>query len=324
MSQQNSKTVIRILSVWLMVCAGVASAADTTAVTATVVTSIRPLQWLVEALVPPNVQVQTLLPQGQSVHDYVLRPADVVTVRNSALLVWVGPAMEPWLLQLSQQIPAADALALLPNAKEHDHDHDHDNAHDEPTEDAVSNALTVDPHIWLDPLAMAHLAEKVAARLQQRMPEQSLVVQQNLVAFQQDMKTLDAELQSQFAPLQQVGFVVYHDSYGPLVARYHLNQRAAIWHHETMVTGVRDRANMIALLKSGAIACVFYEPEYGREAVESWLAQTSTGVKVAELDPQGSFVTVTNKQYVHFMHALANGISDCLKPRATLPQNRQE
>ena len=172
--------------------------------------------------------------------------------------------------------------------------------------------------------AMARMAEQVAARLQQRLPEQSLLLQQRLATFQQDMKTLDAELRSQFALVQHVGFVVYHDSYGPLVARYSLNQRAAIWHHEAMVTGVRDRANMLVLLKSGEIACVFYEPEYGREAVESWLAQTSTGVKVAELDPQGSFVSVTDKPYVHFMHALANGISDCLKTRAVLPHIIQE
>lgn len=311
MSQQNKKTIIRVLAVWLMVNVGSLSAAEPT-----VVTSIRPVQWLVEALAPPGMHVQTLLPPGQSAHDYMLRPADVVTVRNSDLLVWIGPAMEPWLLQLSQQMPELKSMALLPNAQEHDHV--------EHQEDVLSEALTVDPHAWLDPVAMANMAEPVASRLQQLLPDQALLVRQRLAAFQQEMKTLDAELRSQFALVQHVGFVVYHDSYGPLVARYQLNQRAAVWHHEAMVTGVRDRANMITLLKSGEIACVFYEPEYGREAVMSWLAQTSTGVKVAELDPQGSLMSVAGGTYSQFMHTLANGISDCLKANVLLPHNLQE
>ncbi|HRF88866.1 MAG TPA: zinc ABC transporter substrate-binding protein, partial [Pseudomonadales bacterium] len=62
-----------------------------------VLVTVKPLAWVAQALVPANVDVQVLLPEGVSPHDYQLRPADVQRVNSSALLVWVGPVLEPWL-----------------------------------------------------------------------------------------------------------------------------------------------------------------------------------------------------------------------------------
>lgn len=305
-----------VSGLWLLAAIAPIQAAGTT-----VVTSIRPLQWLVESLVPPGTRVQTLLPAGQSAHDYNLRPADVVTVQDSALLVWVGPAMEPWLARLATPLP--QSLALMPVLPEpvegrlqegHDHSADHapERNAGSPGE-AVEAALTADPHIWLDPVRMAGVAELVAVRLQQLYPDQHALVQQRLTAFQLEMAQLDAALRIQFAPVRETGFVVYHDSYGPLVSRYGLAQRGAVWHHETLVAGARDRAAMRDLLQDGSVACVFYEPEYGREAVNSWLAQAATGVRAVELDPQGDSATGGEGAYTRFMRSLADKITGCLQ-----------
>ena len=69
---------------------------------------------------------------------------------------------------------------------------------------------------------------------------------------------------------------------------------------------------MRALLQEGAVRCVFYEPEYGREAVASWLAQQATGVRVTELDPLGGSITNGPDAYIRLMHQLADGIAGCL------------
>lgn len=309
---------------WLWSLLAVVMVAPAQASGSTIVTSIRPLQWLVESLAAPGTPVLTLLPAGQSAHDYALRPRDVVTVQDSALLVWVGPAMEPWLFQLAQRLPAAQSLALMPvtgeqvegrlqeNPQGHGHTgHPAQHAGEHPGE-ALAAALTADPHVWLDPTRMAGLAELVAARLQQLYPDQHTLIQQRLTRFQLEMAQLDTTLRTQFAPVRDVGFVVYHDSYGPLVARYGLSQRGAVWHHETLVAGARDRTAMRDLLQGGTVACVFYEPEYGREAVGSWLAQQATGVKVAELDPLGGHIAGGEGAYSRLMHHLADSISQCL------------
>src|SRR6187551_1081196 len=70
-----------------------------------VLVTIKPLAWVVQALAPTGANVQTLIADGQSPHDYQLRPADVVRIQHSALLVWVGPGLEPWLDQMADRLP---------------------------------------------------------------------------------------------------------------------------------------------------------------------------------------------------------------------------
>ena len=305
--RMKRKWCARIVAVCLAMISGgviadMPSKADREKKEITIVASIRPLQWLVEALAPPGAYVQALLPKGQSAHDYALRPADVVSVQNSDLLVWVGPSMEPWLMQLSKRLPTGRSVAVLPFMPAHDHEHPDD----------VSESLMAEPHIWLDPLQMADAAEAITLQLRRLYPDQQILLQQRLVTFQHEMTQLNAALQAQLTPIQAKGFVVYHDSYGVFVKRYGLTQRGAVWHHEAIAAGPRERAALKRLLKDGSVKCVFYEPEYGRDAVESWLAQTSTGVSVMQLDPLGDDIAGGEGAYKHFMHELADGFSRCL------------
>ncbi|HNI36717.1 MAG TPA: zinc ABC transporter substrate-binding protein [Pseudomonadales bacterium] len=265
-----------------------------------ILVTIKPLAWMVQALAPAGADVQVLVPDNISPHEYQLRPADALRVKNSALLVWVGPGMEPWLVQLAQQQSAAKNSALLPNAlhiENEDHAHDH-NAQD-------------DPHIWLDPLALKDHADAVAERLVQLFPAEAKNIQQRKTIFAQQMTTLDAELAARFAPVAAQGFVVYHDGYQRLVQRYHLNQRAAVWHHESIAGGVRDRAKLLQLLHSGEVRCLFYEPEHGADVVNNWLGKTAQNVKMVEIDPMGT----SANNYADFMRGLSGKMIDCLSRR---------
>jgi zinc transport system substrate-binding protein len=284
-----------------------------------VLTTIAPLTWLVRALAPAGTDVQTLLPTGKTPHDYPLKPADVVRIQNSALTVWVGPGMEPWLAQIAERLPAAQQLALLPHSAHlHEEEHQHDNKkhqHDDEEEhhtDALHDATT-DPHLWLEPLAMAQQAEIVATRLQQLYPAQQETIQKNLIRFQQSAREVDTEISAMLAPVSTRGFVVYHDGYQRIVQRHHLNQRAAVWQHESIPAGARERAALLKLLNSGEVVCLFYEPEHGRDAVSGWLGNATTKVKMVELDPLGQNIAVGPDQYVRFMRGLAAQMVECLR-----------
>ncbi len=284
-----------------------------------VLVTIKPLVWVVEALAPTGTVVQTLVPNGQSPHDYQLRPADVARIQHSALLVWVGPGLEPWLDQIADRLPANRQLALLPHSF-HDHASQVHNAdeHDESAHEHVENMMTADPHIWLDPLALREKAMLVSQSLFQIYPTKVNEINQRLAQFQQDMSALDKDIAAQFDPepqkkLPQQGFVVYHDGYQRLIQRYHLNQRAAVWHHESIPAGAKERAALLALLNSGDVKCLFYEPEHGRDAVNSWLGSAATKVKMVELDPLAENVTDGADAYERFMRELTGKIAGCLQ-----------
>ncbi len=263
-----------------------------------VLATVQPLAWMAQAIAPAGTQVQVLLPPTVSPHEYQLRPADVAKVQHSALLLWVGPAMEPWLVQWAKQLPAEKNLALLPNVL-HEESHDHDEA---------SHSVESDPHLWLDPLALRAQAPMLAEKLIAIFPQQTDEIRQRQQQFEKDMTALDAELSARFASVAAQGFVVYHDGYQRLVQRYHLNQRAAVWQHESIAAGARDRAALLQLLNNGSVRCLFYEPEHGADVVQSWLGSAAKTVRMVEIDPLGA----SAKNYADFMRDLSQKMAACL------------
>jgi zinc transport system substrate-binding protein len=270
-----------------------------------VLVTIKPLAWLVQALAPPGADVQVLVPDGQSPHDYQLRPADVARIQRSALLLRVGPGLEPWLVQVADRLPAARQYVLLPHSF-----HDHDEHEDEHAEDVINT----DPHIWLDPLALREQSISLSQALLQIYPAKAEEIHQRLAQFQRDMDVLDKDIAAQLSPVSKTGFVVYHDGYQRLVQRYHLNQRAAVWHHESIPAGARERSTLMAQLNSGEVQCLFYEPEHGRDAVNSWLGTAATTVKMVELDPLGEKIPAGADAYARFMRELVGKMAGCLQP----------
>jgi zinc transport system substrate-binding protein len=272
--------------------------------------TIKPLAWLVRALAPADADVQMLIPDGQSPHDYQLRPADVARIQHSALLVRVGPGLEPWLDHIADRLPVNRQLALLPHSF-HDHDAEkHEHEHEKEKEKEAAN---VDPHIWLDPLAVREQSTAIAQALLKIYPAKTSEINQRLSQFQQDMNALDKEISAQLNPVSKTGFVVYHDGYQRLVQRYHLNQRAAVWHHESIPAGARERSELLTLLNSGDVKCLFYEPEHGRDAVNSWLGSAATKVKMVELDPLGENVVDGADAYERFMRNVTGKMAGCLQ-----------
>lgn len=273
----------------------------------TVVTSIRPVQWIVQALLPPDIDVVALLPPGQSMHEYTLRPADMVRIQQSSLLVWTGPGMEPWLAQIASRLPSERVLAILPASETDEH------GHSTVLRERVSAALAADAHFWLDPMEMVGVTDWIASGLAKALPAQADGIRQRLPGVQQAMQQLDNRANQVLAPVRQRGFVVYHDSYGRLVSRYRLNQLAAVWHHEALPAGVKERAALLSVLRSGQVSCVFHEPEYGEEAVTGWLSSAATGVRVQVLDPLGGRVTGSGLEaYTQFFETMVHAMAACL------------
>ena len=274
-----------------------------------VLVTIKPLGWVVQTLAPASANVQILIPDGQSPHDYQLRPADVVRIQHSALLVWVGPGLEPWLDQIADRLPASRKLALLP----HSFHNGAADEHDEREHEHIEDVKNTDPHIWLDPLALREQSTSIAQALLNIYPTQATEINQRLAQFQKNMSLLDTDMSAQFSSLSQKGFVVYHDGYQRLVQRYHLNQRAAVWRHESIPAGAKERAELLTLLNSGDVRCLFYEPEHGRDAVNSWLGSAATKVKMMELDPLAENVADGADAYERFIRELTGKMAGCLK-----------
>lgn len=297
MLQQMIKTVAVCL--WLLGALTQPTAAEVAA-PPQILASIKPVGWLAQEIAPADFRIATLVPDGYSPHEYALRPQDALLLKQADLVLWIGPAMEPWLAQLAQRLPNGRQMALLPGGH-----HQHNRQAD--------HALEHDPHLWLNPQAMTEAAQQLAAVLSAQYPQRADEIATNLTDFRQRMQVLDHELVADFAPLKSVGFAVYHDAYAHLTARYGLRQLVTVWRHESVPPGARTRAALLRQLAQGDVACLLYEPEHGREQVDKWLGQ-NTGLRYVEVDILGQAQPLARGAYEAFMRQLSQQLRECLQP----------
>ncbi len=82
-----------------------------------VVTDIVPVQGLVNQVMAGVGSADVLLPPGASPHSYAMRPSEARALSSADLVIWVGPALTPWLADPVDTL-AGDAHRLTLTAAE--------------------------------------------------------------------------------------------------------------------------------------------------------------------------------------------------------------
>ena len=111
---------------------------------------------LVQQVLGDLGEVRVLLPAGGNEHHHQIKPSDAAALQDAELLVWIGPALTPWLARSAESLATGSTLRLLDlpgtrllayadAAETHDAPEGHDDhaGHD--------HADSTDPHAWLDP-----------------------------------------------------------------------------------------------------------------------------------------------------------------------------
>ena len=161
---------------------GFFSKKETTTSKTIVVSSIKPLQFIVDAIVHDLNQSELLLDPNVSPHSYQMKPSDMRKLYSAKVVFWFGPELETFLEKTLTQLPENEihVVSLFSKNKMHLHpwsnsgDHYHENDHGE---------SFFDPHVWLDPenaIAIAKIIENTLSKLQ---PENATHYKKNLSHF---------------------------------------------------------------------------------------------------------------------------------------------
>ncbi|WP_017999720.1 zinc ABC transporter substrate-binding protein [Paracoccus sp. N5] len=264
---------------------------------------------------------EALLAAGSDPHHYQLRPSQARSLQDADLLVWVGPALTPWL-----ERPAADlaakgaALALLEQpgtqlrdfagGDEHGHeDHAEDHGHDHDEEGHHHSGL--DPHAWLDPDNAATWVQSIAAALSRRDPEHAETYAANASKAAAEIAALDGALKVQLAPVQGMRFVVFHDAYGYFTDHYGLEPALAVSLGDASTpSAARLKAIRDQIAAEGAI-CAFPEANHDSRLIAAVTEGSSTRAGAA-LDPEGSTAEPGAALYATLLRGMAGALADCL------------
>ena len=178
--------------------------------------SILPLAFLAERIGGDRVAVHVLVGPGQSPHTYEPTPHQMADFEQTRLFVLAGVPYEAGLVpRLRAAFPSLQYFSIGDDSAGAGNVHDHREAHN-----------NLDPHAWLDPREAEQEAERLALRLEQIAPTDSVYFAANLEMLRTDLSSLDSQLTAIFSDIPRKRFYVYHPAYGWLAERYGLEQIA--------------------------------------------------------------------------------------------------
>lgn len=280
------------------------------------VASIKPIHSLL-AGVMAGVGTPALLVKGHaSPHSFALKPSDAALLEQARILFWVGPALERFLVRpietlgsRAHLVPLLETdgltrLAVREGGVWDPYEHDEDHAAEQGPDEAV------DGHIWLDPANARLIVRRMALELGAADPERATRYAENAAKLEDRLVALETELRATLAPVAGRPFIVFHDAYHYFEARYGLNGAGSVTLDPDQPPGAERLAAIQARLAADGAVCVFHEPQYPTELVET--VARGTGARIGELDPEGANLPDGPELYFTLLRNIAAALSGCL------------
>jgi zinc transport system substrate-binding protein len=252
--------------------------------------------------------VENLMAGNVSLHDFQLSPGELRKLNTADLVMLNGLGLETFLDRAVRSggkdlqkklVTLTDGLhrelihGVHAHAREEEgHDHGHD------------------PHVWLDPMLMAHGVTNALRALQKADPANAEGYAKNAAGYLAKLHALDAELKEKLAPVKGVPFITYHNAFGYFVRRYGLNLAGVVERVPEIPPSTRERAELQKTIREKKVKALFAEPG-GSSALAKSIAE-DTGIKLGELDPLETGV-LNKESYVEGMRKNAEALVKGLK-----------
>lgn len=280
-----------------------------------VVTSIKPVDDLVRAVMQGVGEPVLLIPPGSSPHSYALKPSQRQAIEGADLLFWIGPEVETPLAKVVGAMPASARritlrdereMKLLPARRGGGWDASHAHA-------SVGHAhasAASDGHLWLSPVNASAIIRAAARHLSAKDVANASRYSANAETALRRLSILDATLAAKLTPIRKSPFIVFHDAYQYFEHHYGLNAVGSVLiSPDVMSSAGRIRALRTRMTQSGAI-CAFSEPQVEPRLLRTLIEGTPT--RSGELDPLGARLDQGLAGYEQLLNNLADNLLACL------------
>ncbi|MCF6356793.1 MAG: zinc ABC transporter substrate-binding protein [Draconibacterium sp.] len=168
--------------------------------------SILPQKTFVEKIAGNDFKVNVLIPPGSSPAAYSLLPSQLIDVAKSAVWFRIGYIgfEYSWKDKIAQAntdmkvVDLSEGLDLIADKTEQHGDHVH--------------LQGVDPHIWLSPVLVKQMAQKILDELSILKPEKSDEYKANYLKFAKEIDELNSEISAKLKEFQGKKIIVFHPS----------------------------------------------------------------------------------------------------------------
>ena len=205
-------------------------------------------------------------PQTGCLHDYSLRPADMIMLEKADVFVINGAGMESFLDDVIRQredlkvIEASKGIALLK---------------DESGEE--------NPHVWVSVTNAITYVNNIATQLSEADQANEEQYKSNAAAYVQKLTDLKDEMHSALDTLKSRDIITFHEAFPYFAQEFDLKIAAVVEREPGSEPVPKELAEIIDTVKQTGIKALFAEPQYSSKAADT--IARDTGAKVYTLDP---------------------------------------
>ena len=168
--------------------------------------SILPQKTFIEKIAGNDFKVNVLIPPGSSPAAYSLLPSQLIDITKSAVWFRIGYIgfEYSWKDKIAQAnsnmkvVDLSEGLDLIADKVEGHGDHVHMEG--------------VDPHIWLSPVLVKQMAQKILDELLILKPEKSAEYNENYQEFAKEIDKINIEIANKLKEFQGKKIIVFHPS----------------------------------------------------------------------------------------------------------------
>ncbi|MEV5164195.1 metal ABC transporter substrate-binding protein [Streptomyces werraensis] len=313
----------------LTACSSDSAAAGDTG-TFDVVASFYPMAFLAERIGGDHVHVTSLTQPGQEPHDLEISAKQTAQLEESDAALYLKglqPSVDEAIGQspIATKIDAAELTALeehgteAGHGEEHGDEHGDEHAHEDEHADEDGHGHDHDheggdPHIWLDPVKYAEVAEGVGKAFQKADPDHAADYRKNTATLVKDLKALDQKFRTGLANRKTDVFVTTHAAFGYLAERYGLTEEAISGlDPDTEPSGARVK-ELQQIAKEDGVTTVFYETLVSDRTAKTLAGDT--GLRTDVLDPvEGITDHSRGEDYFQVMEANLTALRTALGAR---------
>lgn len=256
-----------------------------------IVVSIYPLKGLVEKIGGKNVTVDFIIPPGASPHTFEPKPSDIKRLSQAKVLFLIGGGLEFWADKAIRSLNRKPKVVILskglPLLKE-----DHASRY--------RGRETFDPHIWLDPVMVMAMVEKISDVLIDIDPSNKAYYKERAETLKRELEGLHLKIMESVKGFRTKEFVTFHSAWNYFSKRYGLRIVGVIEESPGKEASPAHIARIIEGIKKTKAKVVFAEPQFNPKAAE--VIARETGARVLFLDPIGDPNKKGRDSYIDLMN----------------------
>ncbi|QQC89185.1 metal ABC transporter substrate-binding protein [Streptomyces alfalfae] len=256
-----------------------------------VVASFYPMQYLAEQIGGGHVSVTNLTEPGQEPHDLDVSAKQRGQLEESDVAVYLKglqPAVDDAIDQsgIGTKVDAASLTSTEKHGDEaggHADEHGHEEEEGHEGHDHGHSHEGADPHIWLDPVKYAEVAEGVGKALEKADPKNAKTYEKNTAKLVKKLGALDTSFKDGLKDTKSKVFITTHAAFGYLAERYGLTEDAISGLDPEGEPSAKRVKDLQEMAKEDGVTTVFYETLVSDKTAKT--LANDAGLKTDVLDP---------------------------------------